>query len=112
MEIPKQLKDDIWDYCRANNITNIDEFTVKLIRQGFTVEKFGATPIMPYEPKVKIPTAPIEEFKPFNLVVPENIKKHNATVKKVKDKIEAEINLINKEISSRDQKNKEDLYGE
>lgn len=44
MEIPKVLKDEIWDYCRLNNITNIDEFTMKLLRQGFTVEKFGATP--------------------------------------------------------------------
>lgn len=44
MEIPKILKDEIWDYCRLNNITNIDEFTMKLLRQGFTVEKFGATP--------------------------------------------------------------------
>ena len=45
MEINKQLKDEIWDYCRLNNITNIDDFTIKLLKQGFTVEKFGATPV-------------------------------------------------------------------
>ena len=44
MEISKELKDQIWDYCRVNNITNIDEFTLKLIKTGFTVEKYGATP--------------------------------------------------------------------
>ena len=44
MEIPSKIQDEIWDYCRANKITNIDEFTVTLIKQGFTVEKFGATP--------------------------------------------------------------------
>jgi len=44
MEIPKKLKDEIWDYCRINNISNIDEFTLNLIKTGFTVEKFGATP--------------------------------------------------------------------
>jgi hypothetical protein len=44
MELPKSLKDEIWDYCRVNNISNIDEFTLKLLKQGFTVEKFGATP--------------------------------------------------------------------
>ena len=44
MEIPKKLKDEIWDYCRANNISNIDEFQLKLFTQGFTIEKFGATP--------------------------------------------------------------------
>ena len=44
LELSKQIKDEIWDYCRANNITNIDEFTMKILKQGFTVEKFGATP--------------------------------------------------------------------
>jgi len=44
MEIPKTLKDEIWDYCRLNNVTNIDDFTMKLLKQGFTMEKFGATP--------------------------------------------------------------------
>ena len=45
MEIPKELKDELWDYCRLNNITNIDEFTLKLLKQGYTIEKYGATPI-------------------------------------------------------------------
>ena len=44
MDIPSKIQDEIWDYCRANKITNIDEFTVNLIKQGFTVEKLGATP--------------------------------------------------------------------
>jgi hypothetical protein len=113
MEIPKQLKDDIWDYCRANNITNIDEFIVKLIRQGFTIEKFGATPIIPGKPNKVTPEIPVEVIEPISLEITENIKKHTATVKKVKNKIEAEVKTINKEISSRDQKNnKIDLYGE
>jgi len=45
MEIPKNLKDEIWEYCRLNDISNIDEFIVKMVRQGYTVEKFGATPL-------------------------------------------------------------------
>ena len=45
MEIPKELKNDIWDYCRANNITNIDDFTLKCLKQGFSVERYGATPV-------------------------------------------------------------------
>jgi hypothetical protein len=44
MEVSKELNDEIWNYCRANNITNIDEFMVKCLKQGFTAEKFGATP--------------------------------------------------------------------
>lgn len=45
MEIPKKLKDEIWEYCRLNDIPNIDDFIIKMIRQGYTVEKFGSTPI-------------------------------------------------------------------
>jgi vesicle coat complex subunit len=45
MEIPKNLKDEIWEYCRLNDISNIDEFIIKMVRQGYTVEKFGATPL-------------------------------------------------------------------
>jgi len=45
MEIPKKLKDEIWEYCRMNDISNIDEFIIKIVQQGYTVEKFGATPV-------------------------------------------------------------------
>ena len=44
MEVSKEINDEIWNYCRANNITNIDEFMVKCLKQGFTAEKYGATP--------------------------------------------------------------------
>lgn len=44
MELPKKITDEIWDYCRLNGITDINGFTIKMISQGFTVEKYGATP--------------------------------------------------------------------
>jgi hypothetical protein len=44
MELPKDIKDEIWDYCRVNNISSVDEFITKMIKQGFTSEKFGSTP--------------------------------------------------------------------
>jgi hypothetical protein len=44
MELPKQVKDEIWEYCRVNDIPNIDEFVIKMLKQGFTSEKFGSTP--------------------------------------------------------------------
>ena len=44
MEIPKKIKNEIIDYCRLNNISNVDEFTLKMISQGYTVEKYGAAP--------------------------------------------------------------------
>ncbi len=44
MDLPQNIKDEIWEYCRLNNITNIDDFILKMVKQGFTVEKYGAVP--------------------------------------------------------------------
>jgi hypothetical protein len=56
MEVNKELNDEIWNYCRTNNITNIDAFMLKCLKQGFTSEKFGATPNL----KEKIVEVPVE----------------------------------------------------
>ena len=52
MELPKNLKDEIWEYCRLNNISGVDDFILKMVKQGFTSEKFGSTP-WTKEPEVK-----------------------------------------------------------
>lgn len=44
MKIPKKIKDEIWEYCRVNDITDVEGFTKRMLKQGFTVERFGATP--------------------------------------------------------------------
>ena len=44
MELPKKILDEIWEYCRLNKITDVDGFINKMVKQGFTVEKYGATP--------------------------------------------------------------------
>ena len=44
MELPKEIKNEIWEYCRTNNITNVDEFITNMVSRGFTSEKFGAVP--------------------------------------------------------------------
>lgn len=44
MEIPKKLKNEVWEYCRLNNITDIDTFMLKSLQQGFNIEKYGTTP--------------------------------------------------------------------
>ena len=62
MDIPKKLKDDIWDYCRLNDIVNIEEFIVKMVRQGYTIEKFGSTPLSNIEVE-KIVEVPVEVIK-------------------------------------------------
>tara|TARA_R110000868_G_scaffold176916_3_gene414948 strand:+ start:26649 stop:27122 length:474 start_codon:yes stop_codon:yes gene_type:complete len=44
MELPKNLKNDILDFCRANDITDIDTFIVGLVKTAFTIEKYGYSP--------------------------------------------------------------------
>jgi len=44
MELPKDIKDEIWDYCRLNDITDLNGFITKVVKNGFTSEKFGSTP--------------------------------------------------------------------
>ena len=53
MEIPKKIMDQIWEYCRLNKITDIEDFTIKMVKQGFNVEKFGSTPIAEILAKLK-----------------------------------------------------------
>lgn len=47
MELPKDIHNEIWDYCRLNNITNVDQFILNMVKQGFNVEKYGTSPILP-----------------------------------------------------------------
>lgn len=59
--IPKNLNDDILEYCKVNNITDIDLFMLRCLRQGFTVEKYGATPKSPEKIVEKIVEVPVEK---------------------------------------------------
>lgn len=52
MELPKKLLDDIWEYCRLNSITDIDGFVIKMVRDGFTIEKYGYSPESSDTPQV------------------------------------------------------------
>ena len=110
MEIPKILKDEIWDYCRLNNVTNIDDFTMKLLKQGFTMEKFGATPISKEKivEKIveKIIEVPVEKI--VEKIVEVSVDKEvyitdDAQTKKLTDEIERLQKL--KEIHDMDQSN-------
>lgn len=120
MEIPSKLQDEIWNYCRANKITNIDEFTVKLIQQGFTVEKFGVTPVIKEKIIEKIVEVEkiveiekiVEVIKPMNLELSEDVKKHIEMLEKSRNDFKAEVERMGKELSELDQKNKKDIYGE
>ena len=41
MEIPKDLKDKIWNYCRLNDITDLNGFMIKTLKKGFDIEVYG-----------------------------------------------------------------------
>lgn len=44
MELPKDLKDEIWQYCMANDITDVNNLIINLVKSGFTIEKYGYDP--------------------------------------------------------------------
>jgi len=130
MEIPKAIKDEIWEYCRVNNITNVDEFTLKLIKQGFTIEKFGATPTANEKiiEKIieKIVEVPIEKIVEKVVEVPvvmvdteisDKLKEHIALVAKLREDLTKAIDMsdvLRKELEEEKNKNngKRDFYGE
>jgi molecular chaperone DnaK (HSP70) len=77
MEIHKKIKDEIWDYCRINDIPNIDEFVLRMVSQGFTVEKYGAAPTARekiIEKKIEIPVEKIVEV-PVEKIVEKIVEK-------------------------------------
>jgi hypothetical protein len=41
MTIPKNIKNDINQYCKLNNIENVDSFILKVLKNGFDIEKYG-----------------------------------------------------------------------
>lgn len=128
MEIPKELNNEIWDYCRANNIPNIDDFIVKLVKQGFTVEKFGATPQTREKivEKVveKIVEVPVEKVIEKIIEVPiqmvdnemsESLKNSILKVSELTGQLNdanSEIENLKKNLEIEKSKKKFDIYGE
>ena len=126
MEIPKEINNEIWDFCRLNNITNIDEFKLKMLKQGFTAEKFGSTPMITTKEKVveKIVEVPVEKIVekivevPVTMVddeVAENLKKYIKLYEETQSKLDKALNEvaeIKKQLDVEKARNKKDLYGE
>ena len=104
MEIPKELLEDIKQYCKVNNIVDVDKYIVKIIRQGHLIEKFGSTPFNK-EPEVIIKEVIVEKTKkqPTKSKKVET-KKKEVTPKEKSVKIDKNVKIDNKD--------KTDLYGE
>ena len=47
INIPKKIEDDIIDYCKLNEITDITSFIEKILRNGLNIEKYGNKPQLP-----------------------------------------------------------------
>lgn len=41
IELSEKIYDEIKEYCRLNNIDDVDKFIRKILNQGFTAEKWG-----------------------------------------------------------------------
>jgi cell division protein FtsB len=104
MDLPKILKEEIWEYCRLNNITNIDEFSLKLIKQGFSIEKYGI-PInkivvkeiekvieVPIEKIVEIPVSDTKAYDELKFEF-EKLKKENEDLKKENNRLKSEKDI-------------------
>lgn len=112
MEIPKKLKDEIWEYCRLNDITDIDAFILNSTQQGFNIEKYGTTPFkIGGEPeviekevvKVITATTEVEIIKevPVEIEVIKEVEKIvevTVTDNELIDKLDLEKNQLNKKI--------------
>jgi hypothetical protein len=107
MEIPIDLQNELLEYCNINKIEDVKAFTLKMLKQGLTIEKYGSRPAQPnLEPKIieKIVEVPVEKIikvsddEKLNEVLKENVKLND------------EINKLNNELI--EIKRKKDIYGE
>jgi len=46
MNLPTKLKQEIELYCKANGIEDIDQFIIRILKRGFSIEKFGIAPVI------------------------------------------------------------------
>lgn len=75
MKINDKLLKEINDYCKLNNIDDIDSLISKMLKVGFDIEKFGPN-MSVIKPKVEVvvETPKIEVKKPRKKTVKEETK--------------------------------------
>lgn len=76
ISIPSITSKQIKEYCSINSIDNIEGFCVECLMKGFSIEKFGNSPL----DKIKMENGIDTEKKEQESVKNENVKK----VRKVK----------------------------
>ena len=71
ISIPSITSKQIKEYCSINSIDNIEGFCVECLMKGFSIEKFGNSPL----DKIKMENGIDTEKKEQEAVKSENIKK-------------------------------------
>ena len=46
MKIPKKIEKEIIEYCKINNIEDVDGFILEKVTTGFNIEKYGNAPFI------------------------------------------------------------------
>ena len=46
MKIPNKINNEIKEYCKINNISDVDAFIIEKISTGFNIEKYGNAPFI------------------------------------------------------------------
>jgi DNA repair exonuclease SbcCD ATPase subunit len=104
LELKKDLYNEIFDYCRVNGVTQIDDFINDLIISGFNIEKYGNAPIKPKEiikEIEKIVEVPVDRIVEKIVEVPvDRIQEVLITNNDELENLTNTINLINKENSN------------
>jgi len=102
MNLPKDLKDEIWEYCKVNDISGVDDFIISMVKQGFTSEKFGATP---WDKPVEIKEVEVEK-----IIEKEVIKEVPVEViKEIEKIVEKEVFVTDDEVVNKLQKELEEV---
>jgi beta-lactamase class A len=116
IDIPNDLGEEMWDYCRLNNITDINAFALKLTKQGFTAEKYGSTPINKTTVVEKEVVKEVIKEVPVEKIVTKEVEVIKEVVKEVKvsddtkvnelleriGKLESEVSTKEKELKTKD----------
>jgi hypothetical protein len=96
IKLPSKIENEITEYCRANQIDDINEFYLKLLKKGFDLEKWGD---INYAEPVDVKT----EIKEVKLIKEKDIPKVVVAAPKIK---------VSKVIKEIDAQNDNDIYGD
>jgi len=102
MKISKELKREIWEFCHANDITNVEGFIETMVKQGFNIEKYGTSPFdITKQPEVieKEVIKEVEKIVEKRVEVPVEVIKEVEVEKIIEKKIEVPVEkIVEKEV--------------